>query len=226
MPGNEIAPPKSDKEQNGTSGKNHWYDPYFWLLVTTAIATSVAAYFTCNQWLTAVDSEKRQLRAYMTLKENLSLAKTEVRFSDPATPMRVISGIWQNSGNTPTTNFIAKAACNPEKPFVFDDPTHVYQKIDRWVFGPHDEFPFFACPIRLQDIVTFEQTHSTVFIYGEAHYGDVFLPKDARHVTRFCVMMQNISGDPGVAVDATTFPCPNQQGKQPTNCTDDECIAP
>ena len=65
MPGDKIAAPKPNKEQNDTSGKNHLYDPYFWLLLITAIVTSIAACFTGNQWLTAVDSEKRQLRAYV-----------------------------------------------------------------------------------------------------------------------------------------------------------------
>jgi len=87
--------------------------------------------------------------------------------------------------------------------------------------GGGQEFTVSACPIAVQLISDLEKNKATVFIYGEANYGDIFSPKDARHIIKFCLLMQNVSGDPkGANLSATMVPCPDKQGGKSSNCTD------
>jgi hypothetical protein len=63
------------------------------LLLCTFIATSIAAYYTRKQWLTADDAEKRDLRAYVYLEAQ------EDKFPKDSTPNRyAISLKITNSG--------------------------------------------------------------------------------------------------------------------------------
>jgi len=54
--------------RNAKNRKRPLRDPNFWLLLGAFIAAVGAAYYTRQQWLTADDTEKRQLRAYVSIE--------------------------------------------------------------------------------------------------------------------------------------------------------------
>jgi hypothetical protein len=72
----------------------------FILLFLTTVATGFAAYYTHNQWLAAVDTEKRQLRAYLFIDRSDAEIKAGPQFTDLRTMLK-------NYGQTPATNVLA-----------------------------------------------------------------------------------------------------------------------
>jgi len=67
----------SEAHQPRTSAKaepKHWLEyAIFLFVIATAIATGFAAYYTRQQWLTAEDTEKRSLRAYIAISTTIPI---------------------------------------------------------------------------------------------------------------------------------------------------------
>jgi hypothetical protein len=226
----EASPPSPHCENCCPKPKKiHWFEGLiFVFVVVTAIATAFAAYYTREQWRTSADTEKQTLRAYVTLKETLTFFGANVNPDPPHT--RFIPGVWENSGNTPTTNFEAKFSCTG-KAFEFADLA-AYHITNKWILGPHQTFKFTACPFTAgdgasSDIVQIMKSKTPIFASGEAIYGDIFFTKRPQHITRFCLLMSGIKGNPfGADLSATFLPCKEIIDGKRTNCTDDECDLP
>ena len=64
----EADQPAADADKPKAKAEpKHWLEyAIFAFVIATAIATSLAAYYTRQQWLTAADTERRQLRAYVS----------------------------------------------------------------------------------------------------------------------------------------------------------------
>jgi hypothetical protein len=54
----------------------------FVLLLLTTVATGFAAYYTHNQWMTAQDTEKRQLRAYILVDRDHAHIRANTQVTD------------------------------------------------------------------------------------------------------------------------------------------------
>jgi hypothetical protein len=206
MPGDEIAAPKPNKEQNDTSGKNHWYDPYFWLLLITAIATSAAAYFTCNQWLTAVDSEKRQLRAYVGI-EYIKIECPSCN-SEKYTPILPVPGTIandvfrvsiRNSGGTPARKlmFFISWVATPwpqglANDFNFPDGARITvpgaaKETSVVVVHPNTSYESNAAIADANQFIAARNKTALLWVFGHIDYVDIF---DAPQTTTFCYLYE------------------------------------
>ena len=92
----KTAPPPANRNQRGAKPESkHWMEyAIFFFVVATAIATGFAAYFTGQQWQTAADTEKRQLRAYVAV-----LPSDVENFGQPSGQKFTL--IRKNYGQTP-----------------------------------------------------------------------------------------------------------------------------
>lgn len=92
-----------------TPEPKHWLEyAIFAFVIATAAATGVAAWYTGQQSLTATDTEKRQLRAY------ISVQPKQLRNFGDSDPVEIFYEI-QNSGQTPAfeTRFFSTVTIFP-----------------------------------------------------------------------------------------------------------------
>src|SRR3954451_17282828 len=90
-------------------GKHPLEYAIFAFLVLTFVATSVAACYTRNQWITAADAEKRQLRAYIFLD-----IATMSDFGVSQKPM--VKMTLKNFGQTPGYETVIDLGISPRDP--------------------------------------------------------------------------------------------------------------
>jgi hypothetical protein len=95
--GGENTKPTANGHKCGPNGEGKHPLEYaiFFLVVITAVATGFAAYYTHNQWITAEDTAKRQLRAYVFFRPHGHFKLPEV-----GAPMEIPVPI-RNYGPTP-----------------------------------------------------------------------------------------------------------------------------
>lgn len=187
------------------------------LLAATLICTGVAAYYTWQQWLTADDSERRQTRAYVFMRD----IKLEKRNDDTYD----IIPAWENTGNSQTINMIAylNHLMFPAQPipntFMYADI-----KFDKNVpitLGPKAISNISFSKIRGSCANMFNNRDGidNFFIWGYAEYNDV-LTLD-RHITRFCYIVdQIVFSDDRKSARLSYGLC--REG----NCSDKECPTP
>jgi hypothetical protein len=186
--------------------KNHWYDPYFWLLLITASATSIAAYFTGNQSLTAVDNEKRQLRAYVGI-ESLKIECGSCD-SEKYTPVLPIPGAiakdffrasLRNSGTTPANKLTVRInwAQTPvpqgwPNDFKFEDAPKmnipgIVENASVAVIQPNSSYGTLGPIVDATPFIAARNKNIVLLVYGHIDYVDVF---GATQWTTFCYLYE------------------------------------
>jgi hypothetical protein len=186
---NELTNPNArDSHTNSNSDKKHPLDWWIFIfLVFTFIATATAACYTRKQWITADDSEKRSLRAYvMPFQMALKL-----------TPDNHVSAtvIIKNFGQTPARHFRGWD-CLAVRDFVTKD-AHLVDPTDLPPWPNSDKLssltlaqgdtttvsPVYFCdgndgPINriltTDEVASVRGNSKAIYIYGNIKYDDVF----------------------------------------------------
>jgi hypothetical protein len=174
-------PTTPDNSEGAKREPKHWLEyAIFFFVIATAVATGFAAWYTRQQWLTAVDTEQRQTRAYVALQD------IRLERLDGAT-FEVIPE-WENTGNSQTVHmeshlnrFMSDAAVPGD--FAFADL-------------PATSVPILLSP-KSTSTVTFDKIpascltqfnrrdeFTTFYIWGWAKYNDTL--SSSPHITRFC----------------------------------------
>jgi hypothetical protein len=132
---------------------------------------------------------------------------------------------WINSGNTPTRNLLLYVHYE-----LLDEPIQAdYQ----FIRSTNERRPAMIAPKGLieslprdflgEDLVAVKEGRKYLYVWGSAMYRDVF-PNTIEHVTKFCVVATNISGNPLEPWDEKTnifdiaFVTFDRH-----NCADEEC---
>jgi hypothetical protein len=174
----------------------HWLEyAIFVFVIATAIATSIAAYYTRQQWLTAEDQERRSLRAYVSVVVD--------QYPDISKEHMDIGVIYKNRGQTPAFNLHAWLLMTtdnypmPEK--VFYDGREMFSRLmanEESVLFPGAEFK--GATAEGMDQFGFTNTLSpaerdairagwrTMWVFGEVTYRDTF---GTDRFTRFRLFM-------------------------------------
>jgi hypothetical protein len=157
------------------------------LLFGTLVATSFAACYTRKQWLTAADSEVRQLRAYVSPATGANqLGQPLVRLTnDGGAPLAWVTA--RNDGQTPALHFVITIAIlklplpladNYEYPvrITFRQPTLAPRGEDTTTYHGYG--------IDIAAILPQLQTKTfAIYVYGTMTYQDVFKNP---HFTNYC----------------------------------------
>lgn len=172
----------------------------FILLFLTTIATGFAAYFTHNQWLTAQDTEKRQLRAYLFIDRDTAQIKGGTQITDLAMSVK-------NFGQTPAYNVSGAAWLG-----ILDWPLPLVMDLPHRVSTPF--FPIKVilaqgapAPIHVRTIWPLTDAEikevrgggtKKLVTYGYFNYEDIFKEP---HITLFCMGLMLDVYIPGRAED-------------------------
>ncbi len=170
--GEENEPTAAAADKGNANGEaKHWLEyAIFIFVIITAIATSAAAWYTRQQWITAGDVEERQLRAYVTA-DSADISVTALKIS------ATIS--IKNSGQTPAYEFRewSRAFTNDVKNPI-DPPFKLNPLFSKTILGP--QTAFFAkaeLPIDPQNAVLMPalQNGAAIFyVVGGSEYADAF----------------------------------------------------
>jgi hypothetical protein len=167
----------------------------FLMLLGTLVATGFAANYTRKQWLSAEDTERRTLRAYIALSNSqqpspLNVDNTKTTF-------------WlDNFGQTPAKNvqvwgnweFVPFGEDLPaDFDFRVKPPTPCTQMPGQNIArGPITVFPknalqlaLYHCQTLLFDFAFTNQKQSNAFLYGYISYLDIF---NIEHRTNYCML--------------------------------------
>jgi hypothetical protein len=162
----------------------------FLMLLGTLIATGLAANYTRKQWLSAEDTERRTLRAYLAITPNLKVDRTKTEFSIDnfgQTPAKTVQ-IWGNWEFVPFGEDLpADFAFRVKPPSPCSELPG--QSMAR---GPLTVFPksaleaaLYHCQSQLFDFAFTNQKQSNAFLYGYISYLDIF---NMEHRTNYCLL--------------------------------------
>ena len=191
-------------------------------LVLTFIATAIAAYYTCQQWLTAYDTEKRSLRAYVGVSRPRlqcpdcgNSSYKEPGFADGMiATANLLEFVIKVSGVTPAYNVHLRHVDWEPIPinilYPFGSPYVKHADVaqvaeSRPTILPSESLPF-QVAIRVRDFEDPKIGKYRLRLYGDVDYTDVF---DRDWTAEFCFIYQGISG-----VDEFTT-CPEHNGDHP-----------
>jgi hypothetical protein len=201
---------------NGRSQKKK-HDVYEYVTLGVAIAgVIVLVMYTGLTYClseTAVDTEHRQIRAYVNIEK---IIVPPGFISDAEKSHIFIPAEWINGGGSETIDLFIKGGCNTAITFDFQHTIPWHAPINRWVLGPHSSIKFLTCVIDLNNIRAWKNAGTPVYIYGQAVYQDIFSTR--HHITQYCVKMDSMRGDPAnnnLTADVT--------GCAEHNCTDGGC---
>jgi hypothetical protein len=177
-----------DIQKHTKPAPRHWLDvATFVFVVGAAIAAGFAAWYTRHQWLTAADTENRQLRAYVSLRDILIEKQNDSTFD--------IIPQWENTGETQTKNMSAYVNRSMAEGELSRGFTFVRIPGNRTVpilLGPRT--------VATVSFTTLDKSCFTQFnardilrkfyIWGWARYDDVMTTEP--HITRFCWDMNQV----------------------------------
>jgi hypothetical protein len=135
-----------------------------------------------------------------------------------------------NRGNTATrdlrvgTAHLLKDSDLPIN-FSFDAGLPVEQR-PVMLIPPHDTIGVGYFDVFGDELYDVKLKRKKLFIWGDASYRDIY-PTTPRHITRFCIVVEEITGDPREVWNDKTNPVeliPRIYGSH--NCVDDECEPP
>jgi hypothetical protein len=113
--------------------------------------------------------------------------------------------VWKNGGSTPTKALflnVSSSLRNDPLPANFDFPDAVGDTIPM-VVGPESSIQASAVSISGKDLVDVRSGTKYFYIWGWAKYRDIFVGTPER-VTRFCVRITSVTGDPEKAYHSAT----------------------
>ena len=195
---NEHSAAQSGDNQHHASRESKHPLEYaiFFFVVLTAIATGIAACYTRNQWITADDAEKRQLRAYLSARvaegegvydltpDTFATAQIRFRNSGPTPAYKVHHQSSMMVFPYPLPEGANFAMEKPKRP-----PTIMY-------FPPNFEDGI-GTNVRIDRVFTLDEINSIsdgvnyrLYVIGVINYLDAF---DIPHYTKFCFSFYGIS---------------------------------
>jgi hypothetical protein len=169
----EHGEPKANGRQSRTQreGKHPLEYAIFVFLVLTAIFTGIAACYTRKQWITADDTEKRSLRAYV------SVANGHVELEEKGRKITAFVEI-KNFGQTPAHEF--KAWIKPPKildsaALPFDAAIPIKERETSGILGPQTSYnAIYTMDITDTELAELMAGNKKVFFWGGADYKDAF----------------------------------------------------
>lgn len=187
-PAANAAPISDGERRQAEKTKTNWTELFAFV---AAIGGVLAAIFSGYQGWVARDSEKRQLRAYVSFSTTnpLKMSGSELTViidNFGQTPAKNVH-IWSSWQFVPFGDdlpadfqFLVKSPCGgtPPKQSMLPGPVTIYPK------NPYPAFSF-HCPFDLLDIQRAERNEANAFIYGFISYFDIF---DEEHRTNFCYL--------------------------------------
>jgi hypothetical protein len=173
-------------------------------LVLTFIATAFAAYYAREQWLTAVDNEKRQLRAYVGIESlNVECGSCNDEKYVPTLAGTLSKDFFRisvrNSGKTPAKklrNFInwVSTPWPSDLPidFKFEDGAkiNVPGTVDITALVAVQPNTSYESIIKITDatpLINARSKKTILWVFGHIDYVDIF---DATRVTTFCYVYE------------------------------------
>jgi hypothetical protein len=190
--GEADQPPARHYQKKAKPEPKHWLEyAIFIFVIGTALATGAAAYYTRQQWLTAVDQEKRSLRAYVSFDaatpfhfDSEKMAFTLENFGEtPAKDIAVFSN-WEflPFGEQLSKNFefSEKAGCSWPQGQKRMQPSISIILPKNSVSASH-----YHCPEEVAGLVRAEKKEANAWLYGHIDYSDIF---NERHQTTFCLL--------------------------------------
>jgi hypothetical protein len=190
----------------------------FILLILVFIATATAAIYTCKQWITADDNERRGLRAYVASSDiriqcpNCGNATyKEPSFGDRIATADLIIVTARASGNTPAYNSrVQHLDWQPfQKDIIYPDGMEfvIHPDLGKTIEGRHTILPGatrdYQIPIRVRDFEDVRNGKYNMRVYGNIDYDDVF---GAKWTAEFCYVYQFLHGNDFFSA------CPDHQG--------------
>jgi hypothetical protein len=167
----EEAPPSADPDKRSKPEPKHWLEyAIFFFVILTVAGTGAAAWYTRQQWLTALDSEHRQLRAYV------SIDRAAVTLNG-----RTLTAIvdLKNSGQTPAyelktlSRLETDAAGNPFSPLPLENA-----QFHRALIGPGVTIsPTATLEIPAGNtaiIPELQDGRAVIYLIGRTEYRDAF----------------------------------------------------
>jgi hypothetical protein len=189
----EIHEPKTDANRDEPgNGDKHWLDYATGVFAfIAAIGAILAAIFSGWQAWIASDTERRQLRAYVSFSTTnpIKMTSSEVTMvidNFGETPAKDVQ-IWSSWEFVPfgqdlpaDFQFLVKPPCGgtavDQK--MLPGPITIFPKNSYSTYGFH-------CPFDLVDLTRAERNEVSAFTYGFISYFDVF---DEKHRTNFCYL--------------------------------------
>jgi hypothetical protein len=170
----------------------HWLEyAIFVFVVATAAATGAAACYTRQQWLTALDQEKRSLRAYVAVSttdpikiDSQKMTITVDNFGQtPAKDITMFSS-WEFM---PFGEPLPSDFGFPEKPGCSAPTGQDKVKPGIGILMPKNPLAgtHNHCPDELAYLLQAERKELNAFYYGHIEYSDIF---NERHHTTFCFL--------------------------------------
>jgi hypothetical protein len=164
---------------------------------------------TCLLWkatkglvIGADKTSKRQLRAYVFLNGTRYTSHVDIPSGTIFWRIRVA---WKNGGVTPTRllhlNINSQLRHTP-LPDDFDFPEASGHAVPM-LLGPNASATGMPVDVRGADLIDVTNGLKFFYIWGSARYHDVF-EGTAEHVTKFCVHVDTVTGDPKLPYDAAT----------------------
>ena len=178
--GSEHAQPQPVNHcHNSDQNKKHWLEyATFTVFTLGSIAALFAAGFTFWQAWIAKDTEKRQLRAYLSISVPLNALDN---FGEGKTAH--VKGIIENMGQTPAYKTTWMAGINvaentPKIQFAYNDCNMIMSQVDvaEWLVAKQPAFPDKdrTVPFSKKEVDSIESGKAAIYFNGRVCYRDIF----------------------------------------------------
>jgi hypothetical protein len=183
--------PQTNDQQHGAKDNKHWLEYAIFIFVVLAtIGTVAAAYYARQQWLTAQDTEKRQLRAYVGF-----IAGGVENFGDAQ--KQVFKMTRKNYGLTPAYNVFAPPTVHDVLrigaglPITFSSqPPNIRETATLFPTGENHLNIIGTQMSQTQNDLARAGAEYNLVYYGIVHYTDAF---GDPHYTRYCWLFKGPS---------------------------------
>ena len=133
---------------------------------------------------------------------------------------------WINGGNTPTRGLKIYGHFDlrdDELPRDYQFAPDQKVKLTQATIAPSGVIESGGWDIKGTDLAAISQGNKHLYVWGRAVYRDVF-PETQEHITKFCVVATNLTGDPLKPWDANTNPFDIAFAiYRQHNCADEDC---
>ena len=236
--GEDDQPAANGNRQRAQANSKHWLEyAIFVFVIATAIATGAAAYYTRQQWLTAVDTEIVSNRA-IVLSNSINLITYGGCIGASGAPDQqhrcwLIAPLLENVGNSPTVGLQYTTSIGPASNLSPEnmDKAIAWRKTPKsdWfrnIIGPKGSITG-ATVIFGAEVLQNSSVSQIAITLGLVRYRDTF---GYPHLMEFCDYIRpqpaDFSNYPvGQALHAQGFACRDRGGQSLHNCQDGECGA-
>jgi hypothetical protein len=193
-----------------TGEPRHWLEyGVFGFVFITALATSMAAYYTREEWLTSLDNGRRQLRAYV-FPEQASLSWEG---TGTATFAKVVI---KNSGETPAYRLSAAAVISVGDYPPLDGPSVPPLPKTHTVVPPAGTYSLTVAlprPLSGDQVAAIKTGAKAIYVFGEIAYADAF---GECRLTQYKFFYSGAPGENGSQIDLSYL----DEGNTEVPCSD------